>query len=455
MCSLKTPQRQKTQIDHGYAWVILGSCFLMRFILDGFWSVLGMLMIKWEDHFSVSASQTAWAATLFVMVAYVTSPVSSALGNRLTYRVTVIGAGMIASTCLMAASLATHFWYLYVILPILGIGMSVVFQTSSSYYVRHFNKRFAFANGLFSIAPAIAFFIFPPFTKVLIDYFGLRGALQIVSAITANICVCGALLRSPKNVKTQDGHPIDVKNDEKITNNNSILKDIVKDFDLVLFRKVRFIFQSVINGFLYGGFVSLLIYIIPYSESVGITDIKSPLLMSTVAACSLTARLIPFGYLVDKNVISASSLAGAASILSGTVSILMTFMENFAGLAVLAGLYGIGWGVTSTFIIVIVAHSGGSKESSSGAIAWTLLGRGVGSFVCIYGGGVLRDEFSSYQPSLILCGVFGLCLALNILSDPFLERWKSRHRPTENQTTLKSIDYIYSSIPDVTTSAPV
>ncbi len=273
------------------------------------------------------------------------------------------------------------------------MAIGVVLQTSFSYFIPYFNKRLAFANGLFSTASPLAFFIFPPFAKILLNYFGLKGTLQLLSAIMSHVCICGALLRPMKytSTKSQRQHQIQERTSNCEGNREhdecNIVKYVVKYFDLALFGSVRFLFQSIINGFLYGGFASTLIYIVPYSVSVGITDIRAPLVLSINAVCSLVVRLIPFGYLVDKEVISATSLTAFGFAMAGIATILMTFTNMFPGLAILAAFYGIGFGMGATFLILVVAYSGGSKETSSGAIAWTLLGRGLGSFVGVYGGG--------------------------------------------------------------------
>ncbi len=276
-----------------------------------------------------------------------------------------------------------------------GFGLGIAFHTCCSYYVGYFDKRFGLANGLFNISSAVSFVSVPPLVKESFDCFGTRGTLQLMAAVMANICVCGALLRPPKTVQLQKRHK-DGKShrdqDATVHENldscfSSLLKDVAKDFDLALFRSARFIFQSVVNGILFGGCVSPIIYIVPYAESIGISGIKAPLLMSVIGACSIIIRVIPLGLFVDKQVVSAASLTVAGSILSAVAIILFSFFNTFPALATFTGLFGIGWGVVSTFIIVIVAHSGGSKDKSSAAIAWTILGRGAGSFATIYGGG--------------------------------------------------------------------
>ena len=62
------PMKQVDRRDHGYAWIVLGSCFILRMLIDGFWSSLGILMLQLESHFDVSASKTAMIGSCIMMM---------------------------------------------------------------------------------------------------------------------------------------------------------------------------------------------------------------------------------------------------------------------------------------------------------------------------------------------------------------------------------------------------
>ena len=286
--------------------------------------------------------------------------------------------------------------------------MGLVYQPGNASFICYFNKRYALANGICSSATSFGVTVFPLLMEVLITNFGLKGTLQIISALLANICVCGFLLRPFKYQTDQNKYPIEYKTVQTDQNklklnektfqenqnsklcNSDILLNVVKDFDFSLFRRVHFLLQGVLNGILYSGCYGFFIYLYPYSVSVGIPNMKSSFLMSTIGICHLIARLLPLGYLVDKKIIRASTLAGTAFLICGVGIIVLSFMSAFKGLVVLVSVFGITQGIGGSFIIVVMVYSAGSKEKASGATSWMLLHFGIGNLVAIYGCGKLN-----------------------------------------------------------------
>ncbi|XP_072030291.1 monocarboxylate transporter 12-like [Amphiura filiformis] len=445
----------RTQFDHGYAWVVLGACIVVRLFVDGLWATLGIMMLQWQKHFNVSSSTTAWIGSSYFLLIFFTTPISSALAHRFTYRVVTIFAGIVIFGCLLALSLIRSLWQIYVIMPILGIAAGLAYQPACTFFVYYFDKRYAFANGLNSSASGLGIFIFPPLLEFLNSVYGWQGASQVLAAIMANICVCGFLLRTSKFEKLQNKQLKSRElNDTEDTTRCNILKDVAHDFDLSLFTNVRFIFQSIINGLLYGGIFAAIIYLVPYSTTVGISDLNASFIMSITGICNIIARLSPIGFLVDKKFVSASMVTGMAFLLLGLITILIPFVKTFPFLISLAVVFGLTWGVGGSLIMFIVAHSGGSKDKAPGAQAWMLQQMGFGGFLCINGTAWLYDYMGSYRLALILCGVCTLCIGSIVLADPLLHQWQLR---LENKKKKKSStkDYIYSSLGNTTKETQV
>lgn len=59
----------------------------------------------------------------------------------------------------------------------------------------YFDKRLSLATGLAVCGSDIVTFIFAPITQYLINEYGWRGAMLILSGIFLNIVICGALMR--------------------------------------------------------------------------------------------------------------------------------------------------------------------------------------------------------------------------------------------------------------------
>lgn len=59
----------------------------------------------------------------------------------------------------------------------------------------YFRQRKALAYGIAMSGSGIGTFVLAPAVQLLIELYSWRGALLVLSAIVANLCVCGALLR--------------------------------------------------------------------------------------------------------------------------------------------------------------------------------------------------------------------------------------------------------------------
>ncbi|XP_072035525.1 monocarboxylate transporter 12-like [Amphiura filiformis] len=398
-------------IDTGYAWVVLASCCVIRILLDGFFASLGLLFVKWEAYFGSSSSETSLIGSIFVM-----------------------------TLCAM------------------GISMGLSYAPAYSCFIPYFDKHAALAYMILTACTGIGFLSVPPLMEFLITHYSWQGALQINSAIMANICVCGALLRpSPPNTK-----PINSRKDRMEQKNVefkilaqtdssvkmscfNFLHDLCADFDLSLFRNVRFIFLAIIAGTFIGAVATNAIYLVPYAISIGISDFKASLLMLFYGVFIVVARLSPIGWIVDKKVISASTLGGISFLILGCMGIFTPFVRTFTHLVVVSAGYGIFQGIGTPMYIIVIAESPGDKEKAKGALAWYIIAYGLGSLISIFIAGYLYDLTGSYQYSLILCGICIIITGAILLCDPFLSRWQSRLEKHREECSISSGKDRYTS----------
>ena len=228
--------------------------------------------------------------------------------------------------------------------------------------------------------------------------------MQITAAVVSNICVCGLLMRPPHLERTRSSSnsklrpPDDSKYAEKQSRQDSVdeneqeprrrtfLGDIVKDFDLSLFRNVRFIFQCILNGLLYGGLYIAHLYMFPHAVDSGVSDQRAAFLLSATGVCALIIRLCPFGILVDRKMVSASTLGGGAFIATGVFIIMISYAHSYSYTMLMVVVIGAGFGhgLGGHMVMVVVAYSTETKEKASGATAWFLLMCGVGSVIGIF-----------------------------------------------------------------------
>ena len=259
--------------------------------------------------------------------------------------------------------------------------MGIPYQAGCSFFIKYFDKRLALANNINSVATGMGYVVLPSMLEATITTYGWRGALLIIAAVMGNICVCATLLHT-LNLKEDEYQAITEKHEHR-TEQPGLLQEVAKSFDLSLFRNIRYIFQGIINGLLVAGLYLVVLYMVPHAVTIGIPELKASYLMTGFGVGSFASRLFPIGVLIDKNIISPSTLGGAALLACAANIFIMAFSKTYVWLLVLAVISGVTVGMWTTLLHLVVIRSAGSKEKAPGALAWLYLSEGVGSLPAI------------------------------------------------------------------------
>lgn len=83
-----------------------------------------------------------------------------------------------------------------------GLGFALCYTPAIALVGCYFQQRKALAYGIAMSGSGIGTFVLAPVLQLLIELYSWRGALLIMSAVVANLCVCGALMR-PITVQEQ------------------------------------------------------------------------------------------------------------------------------------------------------------------------------------------------------------------------------------------------------------
>lgn len=76
-----------------------------------------------------------------------------------------------------------------------GLGFALCYTPAIVMVGCYFHERKALAYGIAMSGSGIGTFVLAPVVQLLIELYSWRGALLVLSAFVANLCVCGALLR--------------------------------------------------------------------------------------------------------------------------------------------------------------------------------------------------------------------------------------------------------------------
>ncbi|XP_070578308.1 monocarboxylate transporter 12-like [Ptychodera flava] len=182
--------------DGGWGWfVILATCIMMFFV-RGIGTSLAVFYVVFLDYFGDSAAGTSLVLSSFTATTYMTGPFSAFLSKKFGFRKMAMLGGVMASISIAVSSFATSSLFLSVSLGFgTGVSIGLCYVSCFASLGRYFKKRYTMANGIALAGVGLSNVILPPLCQLLIDKYGWRGALLIVSALTAHLCVGAALLR--------------------------------------------------------------------------------------------------------------------------------------------------------------------------------------------------------------------------------------------------------------------
>lgn len=161
-----------------------------------------MFYVEFLNYFGESKGKTAWIGSLFMAIPLLSGPIASFLTDMYGCRKVTIFGAILATIGFLLSAMADSMEMLFITFGIIsGFGLSLCYVAAVVIVAYYFEKKRSFATGISVCGSGIGTFIFPPIIQILIEYFGWRGAIVILAGAFLNMCVFGALMRSPDFVK--------------------------------------------------------------------------------------------------------------------------------------------------------------------------------------------------------------------------------------------------------------
>ncbi|XP_046560588.1 monocarboxylate transporter 5-like [Haliotis rubra] len=184
-------------IDRGWAWVVLAGSFLNVIIMVGYGRAIAIFFVAYLEEFEATAAKT----TLFMGVMAGTFSISSLFSmnvilQQLGERKTVLLGGTISVVGMLTGVFATSITYLICTHSIIiGIGHSMIHGPALVLIGKYFKKRRGIATSIAMSGMSIGGSVFPPLVRFLLDEYGVRGSMLILTGVTMNVWVGAALFR--------------------------------------------------------------------------------------------------------------------------------------------------------------------------------------------------------------------------------------------------------------------
>ncbi|XP_022096080.1 monocarboxylate transporter 14-like isoform X2 [Acanthaster planci] len=441
-------------------WPILLASFTVNCLTKGMATSLGVFYIEWFREFPDSSAQVGGLSISVMVMLLCTSPLAGALAQCYGVRPVVAAGACLSSAGLLLASFARDISVLFTTIPFMagiGFGMShmgVLFIISEL-----FHEHYATANGITLTGTSVGTIVMPILNSFLIEQYGWRGALVVLSAVEANLLVCAGLLRAPAgeraHSKSQSGEQCDRGNNGSLTHRETegvfrykqLLESADESEDDAIGQTNKFSVSSsqdhskqersttMVTRFLFLSGLSLLwtnrvyvsfllaavtntsimgvtlAYIVARAESVGVPTLQATSLISAIGIANIASRMT-HGWLVDTGQVHPAYVYGAAVALSAVAGPIIASVESYPWFMVCAVLVGLSAGAFIPMQITITRQIVG-QERFPGGSGVSLVFAGIGDFSSALMAGHLHDVTNSYSGGFIMMGIVsGMSTAL-------------------------------------------
>lgn len=185
-------------MDAGYAWVILFACSSIYVVMSGMAKAFGILYTELILEFDTGAGSTAWIGSVMMFLFFGLGPVSNRLAERFTFRKVIIVGGFLTSLGHFLSAFVPRMEWMYLTIGVIaGSGCGFVFAPSTTIISFYFEKRRAMALGVVLAGAGLGSVVYPYFYRIILDSFGLRTSLIIVSGVLMYVPFVALLLREP------------------------------------------------------------------------------------------------------------------------------------------------------------------------------------------------------------------------------------------------------------------
>nr|XP_006815948.1 PREDICTED: monocarboxylate transporter 12-like [Saccoglossus kowalevskii] len=348
------------------------------------------------------------------------------------------------------------------------IGFAFLYGQSIIIVGKYFHKRHALANGIVYAGGAIGIMALPPLYQLLINRYGWKGTMMVLSGINLHIVVCGMLMRPPpppkhdpdatldttnpapltmaeSNVVSQDIFRGGMKGTLEETNNKQCEDDQSDEFvvptgvvngnnkkkpkklqtkiavrlGLHLFTDSWFCILCCTALMSATGHMGMMGHLVSKAVSAKIHKLDAAFLMTITGIGALVGRAT-HGWFVDLGHFSPMFFVACAWCAAGTSMLLfMVANGNYIVYACLSASYGFLSGIAIPLNGAVCMKACLPIDIFSTAFGWFLLMLGLGNLLGPVLGGWVYDVTSNYNLSFLLAGsiliLTGLLIFMQII----------------------------------------
>lgn len=387
-------------------WWVLGGLVLIYAATNGIlMHTLPLLYPSLIDEFGWDEAQVTLPATVFFVVAALTSPPAGALLDRYSARKIILVGVVVIAIGLFAYSRVSTLGQLIGVYVLLAVALSLSGLVSNMLIVtRWFVRLRGRATGILLMASSLGGAVFPMLLGVSMAAYEWRGALVVFALVAAALTVLPLLFLvrdRPEDVGlSADGDGAGTDPQTSVSAGGPTLRAAV--------RQPRFYVLALATGAVWFSIISLVQHQSIYlARDVGIERSLLPGVFSTFFACSVIGKFA-FGWLGDRLDKTATLCISVCVFVAGLALLRFIEADNRTALTLYAITAGIGFsGAFTSIQLLIASYYAGASYGKILALLTLIdtLAGAAGTRVV----GLLREGTGSYLPAFDL--MMGCCVA--------------------------------------------
>jgi MFS family permease len=405
-----------------YGWWIVAACFLIAVYTSGVVSYgFTAVFQPIAAEFNWSYTTLSLASSLRHMEVGLFSPLVGVLIDRYSLRKILLLGGIITGVSVILLARANSLWAFFGTFAVISLGMSAVSTvTMMTAVARWFNRELGVAMGIAACGFGFSGIMVPVVTA-LVDSQGWRTAMTILGAGIFVIVIPLALIvrNRPEDYDLlPDGDSaVSLKENRKL---KSLEPDDIDVSTKDALRSRAFWQITLALAIQHLATNAVSTHVMPYLSSVGLTRSLGSLVATALPIASMGGRF-GFGWLGDMVKKKPLTAWGFAMMAVGLIS--FGYADNLAGsmvwlLLVFLGLYGVGYGGTTTMRSILPKAYFGSKNYA------TILGfitgfDAIGGVLGAPMAGYVYDRWQDYHYVWIVLAVLSaLCVVATVMAPP-------------------------------------
>ncbi|XP_030043314.1 monocarboxylate transporter 13-like [Microcaecilia unicolor] len=398
--------------DGGWGWMVVLAAFFQTALVFGVIRSFGVFFVEFVQYFDKLSGSVSWITSIGIAVQQFGSPLASALCTRYGARPVIMTGGLVSGLGMFLASFASSLMHLYLCIGLLsGLGWAMVFTPSIASVARYFKKRRSLATGLAFTGVGLSSFAFSPLFQYLVDVYAWRGALIILSGMTFNLLVCGALIR-PLTLK-EDLLALEAVERDKDRN---CLGQCFSLFGLSLLSHWPFMRYVLAITLINTGYFVPYVHLVAHARGEGFSEYQAAFVMSVAAAADLCGRIFS-GWMADLGRFKILHILVFWTSFTGLSLLLIPLGQNYSTLLAISTGYGFCAGAMTPVVFSLLPEIVGIGHIF-GALGLLQLLESIGGLLGAPLSGWLRDLTGDYSTSFYVAGGFLLLGSLVLCTLP-------------------------------------